>query len=194
MSDRRRTVADAGLLVLAKHGLRGVTHRAVDAAAELPPGSTSNVFRSRQALIDGLVARLVELDLEAMEAGDMRPDLSSPTALAHQLANQSAALTRPPLSTLTRARLELALHPDIDLGAQHLGFVAMLVPLLEALGAEGPERRARMIADYLDGLIFHALTMRARGFDPEDAADAIEALIGEVRTAPSNVDKQSSQP
>lgn len=177
MSERRRQISDAGLAVLAERGLRGVTHRAVDRAASLPAGSTSNVFRTKQALIDGLVARLVELDLAAL-AASAPPDLSSPAALAAQIARQSVALTRGPMGTITRARLQLALDPGIDLSSQHEGFTAMATRLLRVLGATEPERRARALTDYLDGLIFHALAMNSREFDVEEAALAIEALIG----------------
>lgn len=180
MADRRTTVADAALQVLADRGLRGLTHRAVDVAAGLPQGSTSNVFRTRQALVDGVVARTVELDLAALTASSTTPDLSSPARFAQQLADQSSALARPPMDRITRARMELALHADIDLSAQHDGFTAMLVHLLTALGAAEPERRGRAITDYLDGLLFHVFAMRSREFDVGEASRAIEALIGPV--------------
>lgn len=57
---RRRTIADAGLTVLAREGSRGLTHRAVDIAAQVPTGTTSNYFRSRDVLIEGLVERIGE--------------------------------------------------------------------------------------------------------------------------------------
>ena len=62
MPDRRTEILDAALRVLAEHGMRGLTHRAVDAAAGIAPGSTSYYFRSRSALVTGCVDRLLELD------------------------------------------------------------------------------------------------------------------------------------
>ena len=59
-TSRADALADAGLAVLADVGMRGLTHRAVDEAAQLPSGSCSNVFRSRAALIEGLAARIYE--------------------------------------------------------------------------------------------------------------------------------------
>src|SRR5918997_4129958 len=67
MADRRSEILDGALHVLAEHGMRGLTHRAVDAAAGIPLGSTSYYFRSRSALTEGCVERLLELDL-AVEA------------------------------------------------------------------------------------------------------------------------------
>ncbi|MGI9003269.1 MAG: TetR/AcrR family transcriptional regulator, partial [Pseudonocardia sp.] len=63
MTDRRTEILDGALHVLAEHGMRGLTHRAVDAAARIPPGSASYYFRSRSALVAGCVTRLVEIDL-----------------------------------------------------------------------------------------------------------------------------------
>src|SRR6185312_13757698 len=57
---RRRLLADAGLAVLAREGSRGLTHRAIDEEADVPVGTASNYFRSRDALIAGLVDRIGE--------------------------------------------------------------------------------------------------------------------------------------
>ena len=58
--ERRTALADAGLAVLARDGARGLTHRAVDAEAGVPTGTTSNYFRSRDDLLEALVARIFE--------------------------------------------------------------------------------------------------------------------------------------
>lgn len=55
-SNRRTLLADAALDVLADEGMRGLTHRAVDRRAAMPPGTTSAYFRTRAALLTGLVA------------------------------------------------------------------------------------------------------------------------------------------
>ena len=58
--ERRSQLADAGLAVLAESGARGLTHRAVDAAAGLPAGTASNYFRTRDALLGALGERIFE--------------------------------------------------------------------------------------------------------------------------------------
>ncbi|MFD6115461.1 hypothetical protein ACFWG0_35965 [Streptomyces yangpuensis] len=40
-SDRRTLLADSAIDVLADEGIRGLTHRAVDRKAAMPPGTTS---------------------------------------------------------------------------------------------------------------------------------------------------------
>ncbi len=55
-------MADAAIDVLADHGARGLTHRAVDQAGGLPPGTTSNHARTREALLTLALTRIAELD------------------------------------------------------------------------------------------------------------------------------------
>jgi AcrR family transcriptional regulator len=58
---RRRAITDAAIALLAASGVHGVTHRAVEKAAGLPPGTASNYFRSREALLVAAAHRIVEL-------------------------------------------------------------------------------------------------------------------------------------
>ena len=62
--DRRALLADAAIDLLAEEGMRALTHRAVDARAGLPLGTTSAYFRTRQALLTAVVKRLSDLDRE----------------------------------------------------------------------------------------------------------------------------------
>ena len=54
LSPRRRLLVDAAIEVVAAHGLRGLTHRAVDREAGLPEGSCSAYLRTRHAMISAL--------------------------------------------------------------------------------------------------------------------------------------------
>ena len=59
--DRRTAIADASLGVIARDGLRALTHRSIDAALDYPAGSTSYYFRTKSDLLAAVAARLVEL-------------------------------------------------------------------------------------------------------------------------------------
>ncbi|NUP50397.1 MAG: TetR family transcriptional regulator [Catenulispora sp.] len=65
---RRRALADGALRVLAASGVHGFSHRAVDAAADLPPGTAANYFASRDALLGAAAERVLELHEEDMAA------------------------------------------------------------------------------------------------------------------------------
>lgn len=55
---RRELIADAGIRIVARDGVRALTHRAVDHEAHLPQGSTSYHAATRPALIELIVNTL----------------------------------------------------------------------------------------------------------------------------------------
>ncbi|MFB7619748.1 TetR/AcrR family transcriptional regulator [Kitasatospora sp. NPDC056181] len=59
--DRRDRLRDAAIEVLAEAGGRGLTHRAVDAAAGVPAGTAKNYFPTRDALLAAVADRCAEL-------------------------------------------------------------------------------------------------------------------------------------
>lgn len=168
MTDRRAEILDAALRVLAEHGMRGLTHRAVDAAAGIPAGSTSYYFRSRAALVGGCVDRLLEHDLAhevpevvAAPAGSLVDVL---TAVAVAMATTGRH------RTLARYELNLAAVRDPALrDALRAGGDALRRTGAAALGAGDPVAAAGEVAAVLDGLVMTALV---RG--PDDPAALAE--------------------
>src|SRR5690348_5666405 len=79
-SPRAELAADTALALLAAAGMRGLTHRAVDKAAGLPAGSTSNLARTRAALLELALRRLTELERRrfAGSAAPLDADLRGP--------------------------------------------------------------------------------------------------------------------
>jgi len=75
-SARTRQIGDAAIAVLAEHGARGLTHRAVDQAAGLPPGTTSNYARTRAALLTLTLTRIDELDTAEATGGESVVDVT----------------------------------------------------------------------------------------------------------------------
>src|SRR5690606_25678019 len=109
MSPRARQVADAALALLAERGMRGLTHRAVDEAAGLPLGSTSNVARSRAALLELALTRLEAIETERFVSAGPFPE--SPDELADLLATTMTGLLGPH-RLLGLARYEMALEAN----------------------------------------------------------------------------------
>ena len=66
--ERRMQILDAAIDILAERGVSGVTHRQVDERAQLPAGTTSNYFRTRQALLEATAARTAELHWQRVDA------------------------------------------------------------------------------------------------------------------------------
>ena len=178
MPTRPELIADAAVSVLAREGLRGLTHRAVDAEAGLPAGSTSNCFRSRSTLLQAIAARLEELDLAALTSGP-QPDAASVPAVAAYLAGNVKTMTSRRHVRATRARLAMVLDEEARpaMAAGHHRFLEMLGTLLRDGGHPDPEPAARAVADLLEGALVHAVSVRSRAVDAEELTEAVTRLL-----------------
>ena len=163
MTDRRTVIADAAIATIAREGMRGFTHRAVDRTAALAEGSTSYYFRTREALIFAALARMAELD--TLDIGNV-PDQGG-TADLEMLTDLLTAVMHRWLTTgreRTLARYELALEstrrPELREKMLEYGtmFRLMTEKAIAAAGASEPERRGRTLVAHLDGLALHELT------------------------------------
>ncbi len=71
-STRRDVILDCVIDLLASRGIQGVTHRAVDEVARLPPGSTSYYFSKKTALLIAAsdhLANLLGKDCDEVQMG-----------------------------------------------------------------------------------------------------------------------------
>lgn len=159
MPDRRTELADAALAVVASKGLKGLTHRAVDAEAGAAVGTTSNYFRSRAALVAAAVDRVEEQDAQLLRQQGAYGPPTSVAELAEQLAGALLALGQEH-AELTRARFALALDQPDTVKAGHERMLGALEQILAALGVPDARPRAEAVADYGDGLALHLLTAR----------------------------------
>lgn len=172
MPDRRTQLLDAALAVVADKGMKGLTHRAVDAAAQLAEGTTSNYFRNRAALVEAVLDRLEQLDGAILQD---QGSASGPPRTVEELAGQLAALMLALAGEhagLTRARLALSLDRPEAVTAGHFRLVGGMEQALTALGVSDAAARARDLADYGDGVLLHLLTVRRRDSQPDAAAIA----------------------
>ena len=170
MPDRRTELMDAALTVVADKGMKGLTHRAVDAEAGLAEGTTSNYYRNRAALVEAVLNRVEQLDVELLQSQRPAGPPANVDELAEQLAALVLALTREH-AALARARLALSLDQPEAVTAGHFRLVGGMEQALAALGISEAAARARDLADYGDGLLLHLLTVR-RGEQPDQAAVA----------------------
>jgi AcrR family transcriptional regulator len=151
-ADRRDAIADAAIHLVATRGLRGLTHRAVDAEAGLPPGSTSYYLRTRSALLTACVNRMLARDLSAS------PPLGagSPLDLLIQMAVNLARDRPDDLIARYELSLEASRQPElrtaIDEGGRQLR--TMLARVLGGLGVPNPSEAAWPVAAMLDGLMY----------------------------------------
>ncbi|MEV5101092.1 TetR/AcrR family transcriptional regulator [Streptomyces massasporeus] len=156
---RSGLVADTALALLAERGMRGLTHRAVDEAAALPQGSTSNLARTRQALLELAVRRLADREARVLALHEM-PD---PAAGTGPLVDALALAAHRALTdnrALTLARYELALEatrrPELRAFFDATGarFRDQLTALVTGMGSTDPARHTLSLIAWADGLMF----------------------------------------
>lgn len=111
--ERRRTLCDAAIQLLADEGAKGLSHPKVDSFADLPNGTTSFYFRTRSALLMAAAARLAELDLvDLMSVAEPKDhDAFEPTGASRLATMVMLSATEPRLSR-TKARFELMLQAN----------------------------------------------------------------------------------
>lgn len=178
-TERRTALADAAISVLAEEGMRGLTHRAVDRAAGLPPGTTSAYFRTRQALLTALVRRLVELDqAELQAAGETMPALRTPADLTDRLTEFIELRLSAPARHRTVARYTCATesvrHPELrEILTSHDNAAHTAVrAFLTTHGTPNAAARTLTLLHCVDGLIFNGLAQGGRV-----AREDVEGLV-----------------
>jgi DNA-binding transcriptional regulator YbjK len=118
--ERRDRLRDAAIEVLAADGGRGLTHRAVDAAAGLPAGTTKNYFPTRQSLMMAAAERCAELYLELP-----RPRIRDRSTLVAMMSTLLADVTGP-------GRLRLLAFLEIQAEAARAPGLAAIVDRIAA--------------------------------------------------------------
>ncbi|MCX4961098.1 TetR/AcrR family transcriptional regulator [Streptomyces virginiae] len=182
--DRRDRLRDAAIAVLAREGGRGLTHRAVDAAAAVPTGTAKNYFPTRDALLRAAAERCAEQYHALAEAlAEARPEqgagpgagagpASGPgagagPADATRLAALLAGLLR---NTAGPGRIRVLAYLELQAEAARRPWLAALLDplaaadfaahahLLRTAGLPAKPERARALTLALHGAIPHLLT------------------------------------
>jgi DNA-binding transcriptional regulator YbjK len=193
---RAEIVGDTAIAVLAAQGARGLTHRAVDRAAGLPPGTTSNHARTREALLTSALTRITELEAAEAAAAMHGPALD-PAALAAPIAAMlHHGLTRGRVRLLARYELALestrrpALRALYDEASRP--FREPVAAMLAAAGSADPARHARVLIAWCEGAQFDAIAGAGAG-DPPTAADleaGLEELLGSMLAGSAGTTEQ----
>lgn len=165
--DRREALLEAAIRVIAQSGLRGLTHRAVEAEAGLPQGSTTYYFGTRHELMLGVMEHAATRGRAAIEP--------IAKALTLQLADRSQPLDIDAIATgliafidaqgtMELARYELQIAGARDPQTKPLMteicdiFTEMCVPIVIACGSKDPAGDAKIVQAAVDGWMFNRLT------------------------------------
>jgi DNA-binding transcriptional regulator YbjK len=182
-SPRQRTLLAAAVQVLARSGLRGLTHRAVDSQAGLPQGSCSAYTRTRLALLTRLteyVAGHFARDIEQLTGRIQEHPGVDGYAVRQTLAMLRSWLREP---ELLLARMELAIEgtrePEIQrISDGHLRELELIVEqVMESAGHQHSRTRAATLIAAFDGVLLHALRVEPSR-RPAYLRESVELLMG----------------
>jgi AcrR family transcriptional regulator len=201
--DRRDRLRDAAVEVLAEAGGRGLTHRAVDAAAGVPPGTAKNYFPTRDALLHGVAQRCVEEYRATSErltaAGPPPSERAGLEALLTALLTDVAGPGKARMLAYLELQAEAARKPWLSEVLDPIG--ASDFPAFEATqraaGLAVTPERAAVVTLALHAAIPHLLakgpgTLRASGLD--DPARFVRMLLDVAYPPGSSLPPGSSCP
>jgi DNA-binding transcriptional regulator YbjK len=182
MPSRQEALLDAAIVIVGKEGIRRLTHRAVDAEAGMPPGSTSNYFKTREALVTAVVDRFAARERAAWQAIAALVQPDSRRGLVAALAAYVRRAVGPDRD-LTIARyslfIEAALHPELQ---PPLSDTARAIQQwgshwLHALGSADSLGECRLLLDQIEGIVLHQLAFPDPNIDLDRTiATALDAL------------------
>jgi len=178
--ERRNQILDAAIDILCDDGVGGLTHRQADTRAGVPAGTTSNYFRTRQALLEATAARTVDLHWQRVELlqsviGPISRDALK--ALMIRMLDPDDQFRR-----WTLARFELFMESTRREELRPLmkelqaAAVKSATLLFEAAGFTPTPERIDELSRVLNGFVFSNLTVAPEP-GSQDAAGLVERLL-----------------
>ncbi|MEU3772506.1 TetR/AcrR family transcriptional regulator [Streptomyces sp. NPDC032472] len=199
--DRRDRLRDAAVAVLAEAGGRGLTHRAVDTAADVPLGTAKNYFPSRDALLRAVAERCLEqyraLADALAGAGPGPGDREALAALLAGLLRDVAGPGRARVLAYLELQAEAARRPWLAALLDPIGAAdfAAHEHLLRAAGLPAGPAQARALTLAMHGALWHLLagapaTLAAAGLDDLEgfARGVLSAVCPEPDGPEANVE------
>lgn len=172
---RRDQILDATISVLADHGTKGLTYRAVDTRAQLPAGSTSNHFRTWRSL----VVAAVWYTLESGNVYQLGKTASAPRSRA-EVVTRVGYIVEQGLDAKRKNALAWAtcavdggmrIDPEIKeaVTAVQETFTRAFGEMLAGCGSPDPSAHGRLLFCYILALLLNQLADPDPDFDPEGA-------------------------
>jgi DNA-binding transcriptional regulator YbjK len=184
--ERRTQILDTAIDILADTGIGGVTHRQVDTRAGLPPGTTSNYFRTRLALLEAVTAYVADLHWQRVAL--LQSLVGQPQSREGVKALMTRMITDPDEGSQRRniARWELFLEgtrrPELRPALNEIQSAAVKSAslILEAGGFTPSTEQMGELSRLLNGLALSNLTFSSEQPGTEDPAGLIDRLLRAV--------------
>lgn len=183
--ERKTLIADAAISLLGSVGARGLTHRAVDAEAGIPTGSTSFYCRSRLDLLHLALQRHAALDLAdlARDAERLQHADWSTVHLLDLLENRIDDWLSSSKRGRLVARFELFLlasrEPELAaiLDTQRQHFLQAALAALQRAGVARAEAVAPLLVMAIDGLLLDRVREHGQVRPAAQHRDLLQRII-----------------
>lgn len=178
---RRTALLDAAIDVLAEEGARGLTYRAIDTKAQVPAGTASNYFASRDDLMSEVAIRvtqrLMPSDESIAESLAMPRDQALSLKFMHDIIKRADA-DKASYLAMMELRLEATRRPDLRTAltktmAENLEFN---ISFNEESNLPGDRMTVVLLYFAMTGLIYERLTLPDI-VEPMDLDELIEVLV-----------------
>ncbi len=170
----RNRALDAAVGLLGTEGMRALTHARVDARAGLPKGSTSNHFRTRRALLSGVVDHLADVQWQevsgALDVATADDLVSALCTLLERATGPDRAQTAARFALFVEAGHDQDLREPLARGRATLE--APLILALAGLGARDPRAAAAVVVPCLQGLLLRRIS-RLDDADPHPVVSRV---------------------
>lgn len=186
-SKRAEQIVLAAVEVLGEQGAAGLTHRAVDRQADLPEGSSSNLFRTRTALIDAICGFLTDHDLERLDKASQRFAAESQMTAAKAAEGLAAVIhewtTKEAIFTAARLELFLIAHRDPKVAAKltlvRRTFRERGIEWLERV-SKGAGQHVSLVMATIEGLTSNQLLHPAARMSREELKKELTLLLSSL--------------
>lgn len=186
-TDRREQLLEAAIRVINAQGMRGLTHRAVEAEAGVPHGSTTYYFGTRHDLTTALTQYIADTAVKQVQpfAQQMTlrlADRSKPIDIDEIARGLLAWIDANAHLELARYELQVSGSRDEEL-RQHMTdvcsiFVHLCEPVVLACGSQQPQVDAKIFQAAIDGWMFSRLTQT--GQSDEILLRGVKLLLGAI--------------
>ncbi|GAA3567396.1 TetR/AcrR family transcriptional regulator [Nonomuraea rosea] len=189
---RRDLLADAAIDIIVAEGLHGLSHRTVDVRADVPRGTTSNYFRSRESLLEAIVRRIVHLHFELID--DLRAGATGGDGLTELLGDvveQALGRFKGRYVALFELALESTRRPELQEAFARISGEAMTFTreAHRTGGHEPPAEEIALLNAFYNGVLFTSLVM-PQALGGRTPGEVTRAMLRRVLDQPSQAQLQ----
>jgi len=183
---RRTQILEPAIDILSDIGIAGLTHRQVDDRAGLPPGTTSNYFRTRLALLEATTKYVADLHWQYVAA--LQSLIGQPLSREAVATLVSQMISDPDEQARRRqlARYELFIEgtrrPELRPFLNEISSAAMKSAsvILQSAGFDPSVEQVGQLSRLINGLAFSNLTLSADSPGAQHPADLVDRILKAV--------------